>query len=629
MLPENKDNNKYTAENIVILKGLEAVRKRPSMYIGDVGKYGLHKMVFEIIDNSVDEAMAGFCKNIKVTIHKDGYITVEDDGRGIPVEPHPTGKNSLEIVLTTLHAGGKFNDDVYKTSGGLHGVGLSVVNALSSHLIVSVKRDNKIYEQEYKKGSPASDIKIIGRTKNTGTIIKFLPDNSILQETEFDFELIQQKLQHASFLNKIKTFLYDERTGESKSFFYKEGALEYLENELGKNAIAISDLYHYEDQDKNVQIDFCFAYKLEEEQGTILSFVNSIETFEGGTHVNGLKKGFYKAIREYLKNTRKYKEAQINLDDFLYGFYGILSIKIKNPEFEGQTKKKLNNKAIEPVVENFVSEVITNLLNSNKKIGKAILEQTIKSYEIRNQNSKVRKKSINVGNSFYLSGKLADCSSDVVEDRELFIVEGDSAGGTAKQARNPRFQAVLPLRGKILNIEKASMNSILENEEIKKIMYAIGIQKITKGGMPKEEIKNVKYGKIIIMTDADVDGAHIRTLLLTLFYKYMRPIIEDGRLFIALPPLYSIKRGDKMKYFWSQEDVKKELEQEHKTFTVQRYKGLGEMNPEQLWETTMNPTTRKLIQITIENYDEAENLIKTLMGKTTQARKIILTENQV
>jgi len=622
----------YDASKILVLDGLEAVRKRPGMYIGGVGKDGLHHLVFEIIDNSVDEALSGYCKNINVTIKNNNFIIVEDDGRGIPVGQHKSGKNSLELVLTTLHSGGKFGGDLYKVSGGLHGVGLSVVNALSEKLCVQVKRDGKIYCQEYERGKPICPIKIVGNTKKTGTTIIFRPDYEIFEENEFDKSVILEKLQHISFLVPgLKTTLKDEKSNEIKSFYYKNGILDFIkEYKSDKVELACSDYYFFKSNDNNIEFELVFKL-FDSEDVVFYTYVNCIKTSRGGTHLDGFKKGFYKAVKEYFSNSRKYRDKKIEIDDVIYGIFAILSVKVKNPQFEGQTKSKLNNAEVGLFVEQSVYSLVKELVNSNKKIGKVIIELALKSYELRLASSRVRRSVINQS-GLKLSSKLADCSSDEVENRELFIVEGDSAGGTAKQARNRRFQAVLPIKGKILNIEKRSYKKILENEEIKKILSAIGINKISKDGMTKEDLKNIRYGKIIIMTDADVDGAHIRTLLLTLFYRYMRPLIEEGKVYVALPPLFAIKTNKDTIYCWDHDELTGKIKEiinknEKAKIHIQRYKGLGEMNPEQLFETTMDPNKRKLIQLLINDQKEVEETIKILMGKEISDRKKFIEAN--
>lgn len=628
-MSKNKESGEYSAKNIVVLEGLEAVRKRPGMYIGGVGENGLHHLVYEIIDNSADEALAGFCKNIKVVLGKDGYVSVEDDGRGIPVGEHSSGKNSLEIVLTKLHAGGKFNNNVYQISGGLHGVGLSVVNALSEHLIVEVKRDGKIYYQEYRKGQPITEIKVVGKTNKTGTKIAFKPDKSIFETTEFNSELIKNKLKSISFLIEgLKTYFESEINGEKQVFYYKQGILEFLENEkFSGEDLGISDLYFFKDEKNNIELRFCFKY-FSGEETIFYTFANTIKTPDGGTHLDSFKKGFYTAVKEYFSSTRKHKDKKIDVDDVFKGFAGVISIYLPNPQFEGQTKNKLNNTEIVQFVYKNVYNSVKELLNSSKRIGKVIVERVLFFYDIRQSVLKARSKRVSKSN-FYLSSKLADCSSDDPEERELFIVEGDSAGGTAKQARNRFFQAVLPIKGKILNIEKSNYKKVSENEEIKSIFAAIGISRISKHGMSEEDIEHVRYGKIIIMTDADVDGAHIRTLLMTFFWRYMKPLILAGKVYIALPPLFMLRYKNSEKYIWSLGELNDEItkiksKDANAKFYIQRYKGLGEMNPDQLFETTMNPNTRKLIQLTAENIKEVDYIINALMGKDVESRKEII-----
>jgi DNA gyrase subunit B len=606
----------YTAEQIEVLSDLEAVRKRPGMYIGGVGVRGLHHLLWEIVDNSIDEALAGYCDKITVVLHKDGSASVEDNGRGIPVEKHPVLKKSaLEVVMTKLHAGGKFSKKAYKVSGGLHGVGLSVVNALSEWLEVWVKRNGKVYYQRYERGKPVTELKVVGEAKDTGTKIRFKPDPEIFEVTEFNYEIVAQRLRELAFLNKgIRITLIDERTGKRDEFYSEEGIKGFVAL-LNKNKPVLHDIIYFSGEKNGIMVEVALQFT-DTEFETLFAFANNIHTVEGGTHVVGFRAGLTRAINEYgKKNIKKFKP--ITGVDIREGLTAVISVKVPEPQFEGQTKTKLTNSDVKTVVESLTYSEVLRWLEEHPNEASKIIEKCLLAMKAREAARRarelVRRKS---EISITLPGKLADCSSKNPEERELFIVEGESAGGSAKQARDRRFQAVLPIRGKIINVEKAGFIRALKNEEIRAIASAIG------AGIGKDfDISKARYRRIIIMTDADVDGAHIRTLLLTFFYRYMRPLIEHGYLYIAQPPLYRVKKGKKTYYVYSDRELKKLLEKLGDGAEVQRFKGLGEMNPEQLWETTMNPKNRILIQVTIEDALSAEQLFSILMGEDVKARR--------
>ncbi len=605
----------YTAETIEVLDDIQAVRKRPGMYVGDTGVRGFHHLLWEIVDNSIDEALAGYCTEIKVTLHKDGSTSVEDNGRGIPVEEHPIFKRpALEIVMTKLHAGGKFSKKAYKVSGGLHGVGLSVVNALSEWLEVWVKRNGKVFYQRYERGKPVTPLKVVGEAKETGTKIRFKPDPEIFEVKEFDYGLVAERLEELAFLNKgLKITLIDERTGKVRVFYSEEGVVGFVRY-LNEGKRTISDVVYVSGERNGISVEIAFQFT-DEDYETLLAFANNIHTVEGGTHVSGFRAGLTRAINEYgKKNVKKFKP--IGGSDVREGLTAVVSVKVPEPQFEGQTKTKLTNTEVKTVVESLVYREFLKWLEEHPSDANRIIEKCLLAMKAREMAKRARelvKKKAEA--SLSLPGKLADCSSKDVKERELFIVEGESAGGSAKQARDRRFQAVLPIRGKIINVEKAGMLRALKNEEIRAIASAIG------GGIGRDfDISKVRYGKIIIMTDADIDGAHIRTLLLTFFYRYMRPLIEAGMVYVALPPLYRVKKGERVYYVYSEGELKEILRKLGKA-EVQRFKGLGEMNPEQLWETTMNPETRKLVRVTIEDAFMAERMFKILMGENVEERK--------
>ncbi|MBZ2175705.1 DNA topoisomerase (ATP-hydrolyzing) subunit B [Schnuerera sp. xch1] len=625
-----KENNgrTYTAEEIQVLTGLEPVRKRPGMYIGSTGSKGLHHLVYEVVDNSIDEALAGDCDTIKVIIEEDNSITVEDNGSGIPVEKHPqTGKSTVETVLTILHAGGKFNNSAYKVSGGLHGVGVSVVNALSTWLIARVKRDGKEYMQKFEKGVPTTELKIVGDAKNTGTTISFKPDKDIFDETQYNFETLEYRLREMAFLNKgIKVILIDKRTNTDRKFHYDGGIKSFVEY-INKNKNPIQkDIMYFEDEKDGTMVELAIQYTDAYSQN-IYTFANNINTQEGGTHLSGLRTALTRAINDYGRKYNFLREKDDNLqgDDVREGLSAVLSVKLAEPQFEGQTKTKLGNSEIRGIVESLTYDHLSNFLEENPEYGKVILEKAISSSRAREAARKAREisRKRSILDNTTLPGKLADCQENDLEVTEIFIVEGDSAGGSAKQGRNRKYQAILPLRGKIMNVEKARLDRILEYNEIRAMITAFGT------GIGNEfDISKLRYGKIIIMTDADVDGAHIRTLLLTFFYRYMRELLENGNVYIAQPPLYKVTKGKAEHYAYSDEELEKLLREIGKNnYSIQRYKGLGEMNPEQLWETTMQPENRILLKVSIEDGMAADEIFTTLMGDKVKPRKEFIQKN--
>lgn len=628
------DNTKeYNAQSIQVLEGLEPVRKRPGMYIGSTGSSGYHHLVYEVVDNSIDEAIAGFCKNIKVIIEPGDIVTVEDDGRGIPVDIHPEYKvSALQLVMTKLHAGGKFDNKAYKVSGGLHGVGVSVVNALSEFLEVYVKREGKLYYQKYRRGVPETDVLVKKEgIKETGTIVRFKPDREIFDKgVTFNYDVLHARLRELAFLNKgVRIQIIDKRGKEEKKdeFYYEGGIVEFV-NALTQEMKPISDTFYIYGEKtmsdgKLLITEISFRYTTDyDEIG--YSYVNSIKTIEGGTHLTGFRSGLTKVMLEFYEKLGFDKKAKVDIsgEDVREGLVYVVSVKLPEPQFEGQTKEKLGNSEVKGLVEDIVYEKLVPIFEKNLDTVKKILEKVIEAARAREAARKarelVRRKS--ALDSFSLPGKLADCSERDPEKTELFIVEGESAGGSAKQARSREFQAILPLKGKIMNAEKARINKLLDNEEIKTIITAIGTSIAD-----TFDISKIRYGKIIIMTDADVDGSHIRTLLLTFFYRYMKPLIEEGFIYSAMPPLYKISAGQKHYYAYSDEEKDKIIKElKTKNFTVQRYKGLGEMNPEQLWETTMNPATRKLLRITLEDAIKANNIFSILMGEDVKKRRIFI-----
>ncbi len=630
----------YSASNIQVLEGLEAVRKRPSMYIGDVGERGLHHLVYEVVDNSIDEALAGHCNNILVEIHPNNSISVTDDGRGIPVDFHEKeGKSALEVVLTVLHAGGKFDKDSYKVSGGLHGVGVSCVNALSTQLIAEIYRNGNIYSQEFCIGAPVTELKIIGKTDKSGTKITFLPDASIFNTTEYKYDILATRMRELSFLNRgihielIDFRQKDENTGEPKheTFHSEEGLKEFVEYLDQTRVKLIQKTIHIVTEKNDVPVEIALQYN-DSFNENVHSYVNNINTHEGGTHLTGFRRGLTRTLKTYAETSgmlNKLKFA-ISGDDFREGLTAVISVKVQEPQFEGQTKTKLGNSDISLVVDKAVSEMIGNYLEENPNDARIIVNKVILAaqarHAARNARELVQRKSVMSGAG--LPGKLADCSERDPKLCEIFLVEGDSAGGTAKQGRDRKFQAIMPLRGKILNVEKAMQHKVLDNEEIRNIYTALGVSIGTEEDSKALNMDKIRYHKVIIMTDADVDGSHISTLIMTFFFRYMREVIEHGYLYIATPPLYLVKKGKQQKYCWSEKDRLAAVEE----FTgpgmhIQRYKGLGEMNAEQLWDTTMDPDTRTLQRVTIDNGAEADRIFSMLMGDDVPPRRQFIEEN--
>lgn len=628
----------YSADNIQVLEGLEAVRKRPAMYIGDIGVKGLHHLVYEVVDNSIDEALAGYCKNITVTIHQGNSITVEDDGRGIPTGMHSKEKRSaLEVVMTVLHAGGKFDKDTYKVSGGLHGVGVSCVNALSSHLKVLVHNEGKIHTQEYERGKPLFDVKAIGESKKTGTIVTFQPDDTIFITTEYKFETLAARLRELAFLNKgIHLTIIDEREeGRTESFYSEGGLQEFVKYLDGTRNPLISEPIYLEGIKQGIPVELALQYN-DTYAENIHSYVNNINTIEGGTHVAGFRRGLTRTLKAYAEKSGLLKNVKIEIDgdDFREGLTAVISVKVGEPQFEGQTKTKLGNSEVSGAVDVAVGEVLGNYLEENPKEAKAIVQKVILAATARVAARKARElvQRKNVMSGTGLPGKLSDCSESDPSLCELYLVEGDSAGGTAKQGRNREFQAILPLRGKILNVEKAMEHKIYENEEIKNMFTALGVSIGTPEDDKALNIAKLRYHKIIIMTDADIDGSHITTLILTFFFRYMKELIEFGYIYIATPPLYLVKKGKDQEYAWGDDTRDAAVARlkgsgKEDSVHIQRYKGLGEMNAEQLWETTMNPETRTLRQVTIENAAECDHIFSMLMGDEVAPRREFIEKN--
>lgn len=644
----NKNNgNDYSAKNINVLKGLEAVRKRPAMYIGDVSSRGLHHLINEVVDNSIDEALAGFNDRVIVTLHKNGSVSVEDRGRGIPVDIHPVEKKSaLEVVMTVLHAGGKFDKNSYKVSGGLHGVGVSVVNALSEWMLAEVRRDGKIFIQEYRKGVPVEKVKQTGTYKGdqTGTKISFLPDKSIFKVMKFNFETVAERLRELAYLNKDVTMtLRSEEDGQEENFRFKGGLIDFVKY-LDEQRTALHKPVYIEGEREGTPVEIAFEYS-DSYSENVHTYVNNINTIEGGTHLVGFRTALTRTFNNYAYKNGLIKEnSKITLsgDDFREGLTAVISVKVMEPQFEGQTKTKLGNSEVKSIVETIVGEKLSEYLEENPSIGKKVIEKCMRAAEAREAARKARDliRRKNALDSMHLPGKLADCSINDPEHCEIYIVEGDSAGGSAKQGRDRRFQAILPIKGKILNVEKAKLNKILENQEIQAMISAIGAG-IGEDFNPAKS----RYGKIILMTDADVDGSHIRTLLLTFFYRHMKELILAGKVYIAQPPLYKIKKGKEEVYAFDDNErdqilkrfkaasKSKDAEVEEETvlefdnegtqkgINISRYKGLGEMNPEQLWLTTMNPETRTVLQVNIESAASADKIFETLMGDAVEPRR--------
>lgn len=643
-----KAKKEYLADSIQVLEGLEAVRKRPAMYIGDISVKGLHHLVYEVVDNSIDEALAGYCKNIDVFINEDGSITVTDDGRGIPVDMHEKEKKSaLEVVMTVLHAGGKFDKDSYKVSGGLHGVGVSCVNALSSYLRVDVHRNGKVYMQDYRMGKPQNSVSEIGTTHRTGTTVTFTPDNSIFITTDYNYEILSSRLRELAFLNKgVRLSITDKRefeenlngngfgNGSSKGkfrseAFYSEDGLKEFVKFLDMNRESIIDNIIYIETEKNdIPVEIALQYNSSFSEN-VHSYVNNINTIEGGTHLAGFRRGLTRTLKTFAEKSGLLAKLKfdINGDDFREGLTAIISVKVQEPQFEGQTKTKLGNSDVMGAVDQAVSSSLAYYLEENPKDARTIVQKVVLAATARHAARKARElvQRKNVLSGSGLPGKLADCSERDPAVSEIFLVEGDSAGGTAKQGRDRRFQAILPLRGKILNVEKAMQHKIFENEEIKNIFTALGVSIGTEEDSKQLNLEKLRYYKVIIMTDADVDGSHIATLIMTFFFRHMFDLIKNEHLYIATPPLYLVKKGKNERYCWSEEDRLRAVEEigqgSESGMTIQRYKGLGEMNAEQLWETTMDPERRMLRQVTIESAAEADRIFSMLMGDEVPPRR--------
>lgn len=637
------EQKEYSADSIQVLEGLEAVRKRPAMYIGDIGVKGLHHLVYEVVDNSIDEALAGHCKNIDVYINEDDSITVVDDGRGIPVDlHHKEGRSALEVVMTVLHAGGKFDKDSYKVSGGLHGVGVSCVNALSIHLDVKVHKDGKLWQQEYSEGKPLYPVRQIGETDKRGTTVTFKPDGTIFTTTVYNYDTLSGRLRELAFLNKgIRLNITDKREPKADgSFlsetFYSEGGLsEFAQYLDGVREPLIADTIYMEGERSGIPVEVAMRYNTSFNEN-VHSYVNNINTHEGGTHLAGFRRGLTRTLKAYAEKTGMLAKLKFDIsgDDFREGLTAVVSVKVQEPQFEGQTKTKLGNSEVAGSVDQAVSDMLTNYLEEHPKEARMIVDKVILAATARHAARKARemvqRKNVLTGTG--LPGKLADCSDRDPGKCELFLVEGDSAGGTAKQGRDRNFQAILPLRGKILNVEKAMQHKAFENEEIKNIYTALGVTIGTQEDERALNLTNLRYYKIVIMCDADVDGSHIATLILTFFFRYMRELVENGHLYIATPPLYLVKRGAKQRYCWSDTDRDATIaefrgEAKDSNVNVQRYKGLGEMNAEQLWETTMNPDQRTLRMVTIENAAEADHVFSMLMGDEVPPRRDFIERN--
>ena len=639
----NNKKNQYSADSIQALEGMEHVRKRPSMYIGDVGSRGLHHLVYEVVDNSIDEAMAGYCSAISIEINKDSSLTVEDNGRGIPIGIHKKeGVSALEVVMTKIGAGGKFDKDSYKVSGGLHGVGVSCVNALSQLLVAKVYRDGKEYEQSYSKGKPSAPVKEVGKSDKTGTLVTFTPDKEIFKEvTEFDYEILSNRMRELSFLNKGLTIsITDNRTKDkdgnpiSETFHSKEGLSEFIQY-LDKGRVPIiSSIIKMEGEKNGIPVEVAMVYNSSFSEN-LHSYVNNIDTHEGGTHLTGFRRGLTNTLKKYADSsglTDKLK-FDISSDDFREGLTAVISVKVAEPQFEGQTKTKLGNREVSSAVSQSVSQMLEDYLEENPDDSKIIVQKIILAAQARTAASKARemiqRKTVMSGGG--LPGKLSDCSETDPSKCEVFLVEGDSAGGTAKQGRDRVFQAILPLRGKILNVEKAQQHRVFENEEIRNIYTALGVSVGTEEDSKALNLEKLRYHKIIVMCDADVDGSHISTLILTFFFNYMRELVERGNIYIATPPLYLVKKGSKKVYAWNDEERDNIAKDLGSGVSIQRYKGLGEMNADQLWDTTMNPESRTLRQITLnnDNAKEAQEWFATLMGDEVPPRRKFIEDNAI
>ena len=636
-------NNEYSADSIQVLEGLEAVRMRPSMYIGDVNMKGLHHLVYEVVDNSIDEALAGYCKNIDVTINEDNSISVSDDGRGIPTGMNQKeNRSALEVVMTILHAVGKFDKGSYKVSGGLHGVGVSCVNALSTKLVATIYREGKIWRQEYSKGFPLADVQVIGETDRTGTTIYFKPDDSIFYVTEYKYDILAARLRELAYLNRgIRLSLTDKRTIDSDTnefksevFYSEKGLSEFVEYLDETREKLIDETIHITTEKNGIPIEVAMHYNTEFKEN-VYSYVNNINTIEGGTHLAGFRRGVMQTLKTYADNSGMLSKLKFDIsgEDFREGLTAIISVKVAEPQFEGQTKTKLGNTEVGSAVAQAVSVALANYLEEHPKDARAIVDKVILAAQARHAARKARelvqRKTVLSGSG--LPGKLADCSDNNPENCEIFLVEGDSAGGTAKQGRDRKFQAILPLRGKILNVEKALAHRVWESEEIKMIFQALGITIGTAEDSKAANLEKIRYHKIVIMADADVDGAHIATLIMTLFFRYMRSVIENGYLYIATPPLYSVKKGKEQRYCWTEEQRLQLIQEmgagKESSLHIQRYKGLGEMTAEQLWDTTMSPDGRTLRQVTIENAAEADRIFSMLMGDDVPPRRQFIEQN--
>ncbi len=639
----SEEKKAYSADSIQALEGMEHVRMRPSMYIGDVGIRGLHHLVYEVADNSIDEALAGHCKNITVIINEDNSITVTDDGRGIPVDMHKKeGVSALEVVMTKIGAGGKFDKDSYKVSGGLHGVGVSCVNALSESLKATVYRDGKIWEQEYSRGKALEPVKEVGTTDKRGTEVTFKPDHQIFDVLEYSYETLSKRMRELGFLNKgIRLTITDRRHKDeegnfiSEEFYSEEGLSEFVRFLDATREPIISEVVHMEGEKNGIPVEVAMVYNTSYGEN-LFSYVNNINTIEGGTHVGGFRRGLTNTLKKYAEESGLLSKVKFEIagDDFREGLTAVVSVKVAEPQFEGQTKTKLGNREVTAAVSQAVNEMLSNFLEENPKDAKTIVEKVILAAQARNAAKKARemvqRKSVMTGSG--LPGKLADCSSRDPHECEIYLVEGDSAGGTAKQGRDRKFQAILPLRGKILNVEKAMQHKIFDNEEIKNIYTALGVKVGTEEDSKALDISKLRYHKIVIMCDADVDGSHIQTLILTFFFRHMRELIENGYVYIATPPLYLVKKGAKSEYCWSEEQRAKAVQElkgagNESSVSVQRYKGLGEMNATQLWETTMSPDGRTLRQITVDDMVEADHIFSMLMGDEVPPRREFIEKN--